>query len=204
MIVFSPIVAPIRGQGATRYAVYFTDVLTRLYALDAQTGRLLWNVRTGDHPAAQSTGSPTLYEGRLYVPLSSTETPTGAVLAYQCCTFRGHVVAVDANTGQRIWTTYVIQEEPKPRGRNSQGVTLFGPAGGAVWNAPTIDPKRRRIYVGTGNAYTFPAARGTDSIIAMDMDTGRIAWQHQEVPNDAYIGGCPATGVAGDNLLYSL
>lgn len=200
----APIVAPIRGQGTTRYAVYFTDVLTRLYALDAQSGRLLWNVRTGDHPAAQSTGSPTLYEGRLYVPLSSTETPTGAVLAYQCCTFRGHVTAVDANTGERIWTTYVIQEEPKPRGQNSQGVTLWGPAGGAVWNAPTIDAKRRRIYVGTGNAYTFPAARGSDSIIAMDMDTGKIAWQHQEVQNDAYIGGCPATGVPGDNCPQTL
>jgi polyvinyl alcohol dehydrogenase (cytochrome) len=200
----APIVAPIRGQGTTRYAVYFTDVLTRLYALDAQTGKLLWNVRTGDHPAAQSTGSPTLYDGRLYVPLSSTETPTGAVLAYQCCTFRGHVTAVDANTGQRVWTTYVIQEEPKVRGQNKQGVTLWGPAGGAVWNAPTIDAKRRRLYVGTGNAYTFPAARGTDSIIAMDLDTGKILWQHQEVQNDAFIGNCPAVGLPGDNCPETL
>jgi polyvinyl alcohol dehydrogenase (cytochrome) len=195
----APIVAPIRGQGATRYAVYFIDVLTWLYALDAQTGRLLWSVRTGDHPAAQSTASPTFHDGRLYVPFSSTETPTGAVLEYECCTFRGHVTAIDANTGRRIWRTFVIQEEPKVRGKNRQGVTLWGPAGGAVWNAPTIDTKRRRLYVGTGNAYTFPAARGTDSIIAMEMDSGRIVWQHQEVTNDAFIGNCPAIAEAGTN-----
>src|SRR6266700_168851 len=65
------------------------------------------------------------------------------------CTFRGHVTALDANTGKKLWTTFVIPTEPKPRGQNKQGVTLYGPAGGSVWNAPTVDPKRHRIYVGT-------------------------------------------------------
>jgi polyvinyl alcohol dehydrogenase (cytochrome) len=195
----APTVTTINGQGSTRYAVYFVDVLTRVYALDAQTGKLLWKVRAGDHPRAKSTGSPTAYDGRIYVPISSMETTTGAVLTYECCTFRGHVVALDANNGRRIWRTFVIQEEPKPRGKNKNGVTLWGPSGGSVWNAPTIDAKRKRLYVGTGNAYTSPAAEGTDSVIAMEMDTGKIVWQHQEYKGDAFISACRATAEPGDN-----
>ena len=195
----APVVAPIQGQGTARYAVYFVDVLTRAYALDAQTGKLLWKVRAGAHPRAKSTGSATVYGGRMYVPMSSMETTTGAVLTYECCTFRGHVTALDANTGKKLWTTFVIPEEPKPRGKNKQGMTLYGPAGGSVWNPPTVDPKRHRIYVGTGNGVSEPATVGTDSVIAMDMDTGKIIWQHQEFQGDVFIGNCKATGESGDN-----
>src|SRR5207244_1478970 len=116
----APTVMPIKGQGSAKYAVYFVDVLTRVYALDAQTGKLLWKTRAGDHPRAKSTGSPIVYDGRIYVPVSSMETTTGAVLTYECCTFRGHVVALDANTGRKMWTTFVIQDEPRPRGKNNQ------------------------------------------------------------------------------------
>lgn len=200
----APTVAPITGQGATKYAVYFVDVLTRAYALDAQTGRLLWKVQAGDHPRAKSTGSATVHDGRIYVPISAMETTTGAVLTYECCTFRGHVAALDASTGRRLWRTFVIQEEPKARGRNQQGVTLYGPAGGSVWNAPTVDAKRRRIYVGTGNGVSEPAAEGTDSVIAMDMDSGRIVWQHQEYKGDVYINNCRAAGQPGDNCPQTL
>src|SRR5712691_9974541 len=195
----APTVTAIKGQGSTRYAVYFVDVLTRVYALDAQTGKLLWKVKAGDHPRAKSTGSPIVYDGRIYVPVSSMETTTGAVLTYECCTFRGHVAAIDANTGRKLWTTFVIQEEPKPRGKNKRGLTLWGPAGGSVWNPPTVDPKRHRIYVGTGNGVAQPATEGTDSVIAMDMDSGKIIWQHQEFKGDVFINNCRATGEPGDN-----
>jgi polyvinyl alcohol dehydrogenase (cytochrome) len=135
----------------------------------------------------------------MYVPMSAMETTTGAVLTYECCTFRGHVTALDANTGKRLWTTFVIPTEPKPRGKNKDGVTLYGPAGGSVWNPPTVDPKRHRIYVGTGNGVSEPATEGTDSIIAMDMDSGKILWQHQEFKGDVFINNCRATGEPGDN-----
>ena len=200
----APTIAPIKGQGSTRYALYFVDVLTRAYALDAQTGKLLWKTRAGAHPRAKSTGSATIYDGRMYVPMSSMETTTGAVLTYECCTFRGHVSALDANTGRKLWTTFVIQEEPKPRGKNREGVTLWGPAGGSVWNAPTVDAKRRRIYVGTGNGVSDPADQGTDSVIAMDIETGKIIWQHQEYKRDVFINNCRASGEAGDNCPATL
>jgi polyvinyl alcohol dehydrogenase (cytochrome) len=200
----APTIAPIQGHGAARYALYFVDVLTRVYALDAQTGRLLWKSPAGAHPRAKSTGSATVYNGRVYVPMSAMETTTGAVLTYECCTFRGHVTALDAHTGKKLWTTFVIPEEPKPRGKNKQGMTLYGPAGGSVWNAPTVDPKRRRIYVGTGNGVSEPASVGTDSVIAMDMETGKVVWQHQEYQGDVFINNCRPTGEPGDNCPQKL
>ena len=200
----TPVIAPITGQGSTQYAVYFTDVLTRVYAVDAQTGKLLWKTKAGEHPRAKSSNGVAVADGKVFAGFSSMETTTGAVTTYECCSFRGHVAALDANTGKKLWTTFVIAEEPKPRGKNAQGVTLYGPSGGSVWNVPTVDTKRKRVYVGTGNAYTFPAAAGTDSVIAMDMDTGKIAWQHQEVKGDAFINNCSATSRGGDNCPETL
>ena len=200
----TPVIAPITGQGSTQYAVYFTDVLTRVYAVDAQTGKLLWKTKAGEHPRAKSSNGVAVADGKVFAGFSSMETTTGAVATYECCSFRGHVAALDANTGKKLWTTFVIAEEPKPRGKNAQGVTLYGPSGGSVWNVPTVDTKRKRVYVGTGNAYTFPAAVGTDSVIAMDMDTGKIVWQHQEVKGDAFINNCSATSRGGDNCPETL
>jgi polyvinyl alcohol dehydrogenase (cytochrome) len=200
----TPVIAPIVGQGSAQYAVYFTDVLTRVYAVDAQTGRLLWKTKAGEHPRAKSSNGVAVAEGKVFAGFSSMETTTGAVATYECCSFRGHVAALDANTGKKLWTTFVISEEPKPRGKNSQGITLYGPSGGSVWNVPTIDTKRKRVYVGTGNAYTFPAAAGTDSVLAMDTDTGKIVWQHQEVMGDAFINNCNATSRGGDNCPETL
>ena len=200
----TPVIAPISGQGSTQYAVYFTDVLTRVYAVDAQSGKLLWKTKAGEHPRAKSSNGVTVADGKVFAGFSSMETTTGAVSTYECCSFRGHVVALDANTGKKLWTTFVIAEEPKPRGKNAQGVTLYGPSGGSVWNVPTFDTKRKRVYVGTGNAYTFPAAVGTDSVIALDANTGKIVWQHQEVKGDAFINNCQATSRGGDNCPETL
>jgi polyvinyl alcohol dehydrogenase (cytochrome) len=200
----APTIAPIKGQGSTKYALYFVDVLTRTYALDAQTGKLLWKTRAGEHPRAKSSASPTVYDGRIYVPMSSMETTTGAVLTYECCSFRGHVTAIDANTGKKLWTTFVIPEESKPRGKNKQGMTLWGPAGGSVWNPPTVDPKRHRLYVGSGNGVSEPATAGTDSVTAIDMETGKIAWQYQAVQGDVFINNCRPTGEPGDNCPQKL
>jgi polyvinyl alcohol dehydrogenase (cytochrome) len=199
----APVVAAIKDPSAS-HAVYFTDVLTRVYAVDAQTGKLLWKVKAGDHPRAKSSNGLTVFDGRVFVGFSSMETTTGAVMTYECCSFRGHVVALDANSGERVWRTFVIAEEPRPRGKNNGGVTLYGPAGGAVWNVPTIDSRRRRLYVGTGNGYTSPAAEGTDSVIALDIDSGKVVWQHQEVEGDAYINNCGATTRGGDNCPETL
>ena len=180
-------IGEVKGQGSTRYAVYFGDVRANVYGLDAVTGRLLWKTKVDDHGLAGITGAPALYEGRLYVPVASREELTGVSLNYPCCTFRGSVVALDANTGRQLWKTYVISDSPKPVKKNSAGTQLWTPSGGAVWNTPTIDPKQRALYVGTGNSYTQPAQERTDAVLALDLDTGKVRWVVQDTPKDAWL-----------------
>ncbi len=174
----------------TRKAAYFGDLKANAYAVNASTGELLWKVQVDNHPTARITGAPRVFEGRVYVPVASGEEGAGVNPKYACCTFRGSVVALDAATGRQIWKTYTIAEEPKLVGKNSNGVERWAPAGGGVWNSPTIDPRRHALYVGTGDAYTEPAAKTTDAILALDLDSGKILWVAQDTENDAWLVGC--------------
>ncbi len=171
-------------------AVFFGDIKANVYAVDASTGALLWKVRVDDHATARITGSPKVFEGRLYVPVASGEEGAGVNPQYPCCSFRGSVVALEAATGRQTWKTYTIADAPKLTGKNSNGVERWAPAGGGVWNSPTIDPMRRALYVGTGDAYTEPAPKTTDAILAMDLDSGKILWSVQDTENDAWLVGC--------------
>jgi polyvinyl alcohol dehydrogenase (cytochrome) len=182
------------GATGDGHALFFGDIGARVYAIDAATGAELWSREVESHPAARITGAPTLYEGRLYVPVSSLEEGAAARESYGCCTFRGSVVALDATTGDQIWKAFTIPTEPAPRGTSPSGAVLSGPAGAAIWGAPTIDTKRRLVYAATGNAYTEPAAETSDAIIAFGLDTGEIRWWNQLTPQDAFILGC-----RGDN-----
>ncbi|HEU4616741.1 MAG TPA: PQQ-binding-like beta-propeller repeat protein [Gammaproteobacteria bacterium] len=178
-------------NAASGYAAYFADMAATAYAVDAATGAELWRVKLDDHPYAGATGSPTFYDGRLYVPLSGVgEEGRGGQAAYECCTFRGSVTALDASTGAVVWKSYSIPEVPAPRGTNTQGGKTWGPAGGGIWSAPTVDARRGVIYVATGNGYSEPARETTDAVLALDMETGRILWSTQPIPNDIFAGGC--------------
>jgi polyvinyl alcohol dehydrogenase (cytochrome) len=173
-----------------RAVAYFGDLKANAYALDASSGKMLWKVHVDEHASARITGAPKVFEGRVYVPVASGEEGAGVNPNYACCTFRGSVVALDAATGRQLWKTYTIAEEPKPKGKNSNGVQRWAPAGGGVWNSPTIDAKRRALYIGTGDAYTEPAAKTTDAIMALDLESGKILWVAQDTENDAWLVGC--------------
>jgi len=167
-------VGPYKRAGQAGYAVYFADGTPSAYAVDANTGQELWSRKLDDHIFARATGSPTLYNGRLYVPLAGVgEEGQGGQARYECCTFRGSVTALDANTGTVVWKSYTIPDAPTARGKNAEGKTIWGPAGAGVWGAPTIDPARRSIYIATGNNYSGPATMTSDAVIALDMETGR-------------------------------
>jgi polyvinyl alcohol dehydrogenase (cytochrome) len=187
------VIGPIKEQGSAKYAAYFGDGRSNVYALNAETGDLLWKVQVDDQPSSHITAAPALYAGRLYVPISGGEEALSIDLHYPCCRFRGSLVALDASTGKKIWQSYVIPEPAKPTRKNSIGTQLYGPAGGAVWGSPTVDAKRHAIYVGTGDAYTEPAPKTTDSILAYDMDTGKLLWAFQDTKDDAWMLGCGPT-----------
>ncbi len=185
-------IGPTSAANSSGYAVYFGDMQANVYALDAASGALLWTRRAEEHFSARITAAPTLYEGRLYVPMSTSEGFSASTPDYPCCTFRGSVSALDAATGAVIWKTYTIPES-KPTKKNSIGTQLWGPSGVAVWNSPTIDAKRRAVYFGTGDSATEPAPDTSDSIMAVDLDSGKVRWVFQAQPNDATLGGCGPT-----------
>jgi len=173
-----------------RYALYFGDVKANVYALDAQTGAELWRLQADPHPFARITGAPALAGGRLYVPVSSVEEVPTANVKYPCCSFRGSVLAIDTRSGKQLWKSYTIPDPPKATRVSAAGTQLTGPAGAAVWSAPTLDLKRKALYVATGNSYTAPADRHTDAIVAFDMETGSMLWSRQMTPGDGWNFSC--------------
>ncbi|MEY4268891.1 MAG: hypothetical protein RLZZ58_107 [Pseudomonadota bacterium] len=178
--------------------LYFGDFSANAYALDARTGALVWKHAVRDHPAGMITGSPTLDGDRLYVPMSSIEIVNAADPAYECCTFRGGVTALDARTGAPLWRMYSV-DPPKTTTRNATGVQNYGPSGAPVWSPPTVDAKRGLIYVGTGENYASPAGDRSDAIIAIDHKTGAIRWVRQMRKQDAWNAACLRTGESRAN-----
>ncbi|HXX20197.1 MAG TPA: PQQ-binding-like beta-propeller repeat protein [Candidatus Acidoferrum sp.] len=184
------LVAPVRREGRATFAVFFGDKKANVYALDPRTGALLWKRNLEQRLLSHITGAPAYYKGRLYVGLAGSEEIVSSDPHYPCCTYRGSLTALDASTGDVIWKTHTIPDEPKPTKKNSIGTQLWAPAGASIWTTPTIDPKRNAIYVGTGNAFTEPAVKTSDSIMAFDLKTGKVLWSYQALANDASPGGC--------------
>jgi len=182
-------VVRVKGHGATKYAAYFGDAHANVYAVDAQSGEPLWTTRVDDHFVARITAAPKVYNGVVYIPVSSSEEFSSSNLDYSCCTGRGSIVALDANTGAQVWKTYVV-DTPKPVRKNSKGVQQYAPSGGSVWNSPTIDVQRKAIYFGTGDGQTEPAPDTTDAVMALDLKTGKVLWFYQAQAGDAFMGGC--------------
>jgi polyvinyl alcohol dehydrogenase (cytochrome) len=187
-------VGPLKLQGRDRLAVFFGDLKATTYAIDAHSGQEIWKTRVEENFATRVTAAPALYAGRLYVPVSAWEGFQARVLDYPCCTAVGSVSVLDASSGKVIWKTYTIAERPQPTHKNSRGIQQWGPAGVPIWNTPTVDPKRHLIYVGTGDASTYPAPATSDAILALDMKTGKPRWSRQIYPNDAFIVGCGGDG----------
>ena len=186
-------IAELDIDGVSRPVAFFGDLGARAIALDAVTGEVLWRTRLDDYPVARVTGSPALYQGRLYVPVASGEEGAGANADYECCRFRGSLVALDAATGEQIWKTYTIDEPAKPTKKNSIGVQLWGPSGAPIWSSPAIDAELNRVYVTTGNNYTDPTSDLSNAFVAMDLNDGEIIWSQQMTPDDAYVAACRMT-----------
>ena len=182
------------GQAGGKNMAYFGDVRATVHALDLATGQLLWKFKVEDHPAARITGSPVFYAGRLYVPVSSIEEASAMLPTYPCCKFRGSVVALDGATGKQIWKSFSIVDPPRALEKNTAGAQLWGPAGAAIWSAPTIDAAKKALYVGTGNSYTNVSIPTTDAILAFDLETGSLLWSSQVLAKDNFTMGCGGRG----------
>ena len=171
-------------------AVYFGDIIANLYAVNARTGELLWKTSADDHHSATLTGTPAYHEGIVYVPVSSLEVIAAAAADYECCTFRGKVVAYDALDGSIRWQSYAIPSAPAETGRTTAGMRILSPSGAPVWNSPTIDAANNRLYFGTGENYSTPSDENSDAIVAVRLDTGERIWSRQVFTGDAWNVAC--------------
>jgi polyvinyl alcohol dehydrogenase (cytochrome) len=173
------------------WAVFIGGDRPVVRALDARTGESLWSSNLLDeHPAAYATGSPVASGQQLFVPISSGEEVVALDNAYPCCSFRGSLVALDLQTGRKQWQTFMITQPLRPTRVNAAGVQMQGPAGAAIWAAPTVDPARGLVYAVTGDSYTEAQTDGADAVVAMEMATGKVRWRNQVTADDNFVIGC--------------
>jgi len=188
--------AAIRGaiqlvEEGGQVTAYFADYSTNTYAVNVTTGKLIWKKRAGYHPESSVTGSVVVYDGIVYVPITSFEVISSINPEFECCSSSGGLVALDANTGNERWVHRVIEENPGISGHKKNGKPIFGPSGAPVWCSPTVDVKRGLVYIGTGENYTVPATHTSDAIQALDLKTGKLVWNFQGTKNDTWNLACP-------------
>ena len=168
-----------------RHTLLFGDQTGWYYSLDAETGRLRWEKKIEEHDTARLTGAAIAHEGVVYVPVASWEETRSSNPDYRCCTSRGSLVALRIRDGKVVWKTYTIPE-PAPNGKERNGVAGMGPSGASIWSSPTLDLKRKLIYVTTGDNFSAPATLTSDAVLALDLATGRIVWSKQVTAGDVY------------------
>ena len=175
-----------------------THAGANVIAVDRRTGELRWIRNVETHPAAIITGSPVVFDGIVYIGVSSNEETLATNPAYPCCSFRGSIVALDARNGAMLWKTF---DMPDNNGQTNQY------SGGAIWQPPAIDPKRGTLFIGTGNNYTVPpdvvacqnanptancTAPGDlfDAALGLDLKTGRVKWAKKLQGFDTWTVAC--------------
>ncbi|MEH6582993.1 MAG: alpha/beta fold hydrolase, partial [Halioglobus sp.] len=169
--------------------LYFGDARGGVHVIDAKDGSEVWSASAKLGSASTVTGTPVLHADRLFVPVSSFEVARAGVGSYECCKDHGGVRAFDIRNGDVLWT-YATAEEARPAGKNGIGVPTWGPSGAPVWTTPAIDVKRNRLYIGTGENYSWPSTGTSDAIIALNLDSGKPEWIFQALEDDVYTEAC--------------
>ncbi|MBW2316614.1 MAG: PQQ-dependent dehydrogenase, methanol/ethanol family [Deltaproteobacteria bacterium] len=181
-----------RGVAVYRGLVYVGALDGRLLALDAETGQVVWEVVTVDQEKDYTvTGAPRIVKGKVMIGNGGAEFGV-----------RGYISAYDALTGELAWRTYTVPGDPsKPfesEALEQAAKTWTGEwwkrgGGGTAWDSMAFDASLDLLYVGTGNGSPWSRyARSPDggdnlyvsSILALDPDTGELAWHFQTTPGD--------------------
>jgi polyvinyl alcohol dehydrogenase (cytochrome) len=184
------------GASVVGNLLYFGDTTGRIYALDKRNGTLRWVQRLTDHPHVRITSSPAVYDGNVYIGVSTGEGGAARDPNYPCCTARGQVVSLNAWTGRIDWRYYTVPE-PQEVGTYPSGAKKFSPSGGSVWASPVIDPETRTLYVGTGNNQTGQVG-DIDSVLALNIDTGKVRWRNRMTFPDTFTAACQLTEVPNE------
>ena len=174
--------------GGTR-ALFLGDAAATVLALGASDGKILWSHDAALFDTSVTTGAPIQAGERLIVPLSSFDVAAATDPQYPCCKGHGAVMALDANSGERLWVRHMTQAA-RPTYRSRVDVQQWGPSGVPVWSTPTVDIAAGKIFVGTGENTSSPATELSDAVLALELETGAIAWRYQATAGDAFNMAC--------------
>lgn len=171
-----------RGVAVLDDRVFMGTLDARLIALDRVSGSPLWEVEVGDVDRAYSiTMAPLVVKDQVIVGVGGGEYG-----------IRGYVAAYDAATGEEVWKTYTIPGPGEPNHDSWEGDD-WEHGGAPVWITGSYDPELNLTYWGVGNPgpdWNAGQRPGdnlySDSVIALDGDTGELRWYFQFTPNDAY------------------
>lgn len=177
-------------------ALIFADGRAQVHAVDAKTGTLIWKANGRHDTSGGITGAPVLYKDRIIVPVSASGVGSGANPKHECCSPHGAVVALNAATGEKLWTMHTMEDAKYTGKTNAAGVKLKGPSGAPIWSTPSVDATRGLVYAGSGQATSLPATNTSDAILAIDINTGELKWSFQALANDVWHMGCTAASEA--------
>ena len=169
----------------------FSDGNGMIHAVNAENGESIW-VASGQASNNQGmlTGTPVIHEDKIIVPVSGSGVITGGNPNYECCENHGAVTALNARTGEKLWEYHTMPAAEYTGAVSSTGVKQRGPSGAPIWSTPTIDAERGQVYVTTGENTSHPTTGTSDSIIALNLETGEEIWVFQALENDMWNFGC--------------
>ncbi len=180
----------------------FGDSAGLIHVLDANSGSPVWveSAQASDNQG-MITGSPTVHDGKIIVPISGSGILAGGNPRFECCENHGAITALALSTGDVIWEYHTMPSAAYNGQVSSLGVNQKGPSGAPIWSTPTVDSDRNQIYVTTGENTSHPTTMTSDAIIAIDLDTGEENWVFQALPNDMWHFGCLSAGEPGPNCI---
>jgi PQQ-dependent dehydrogenase (methanol/ethanol family) len=172
-----------RGFGILGDRLFMTTLDAHLIALDMKTGTLLWDVMLEDYKKGYSaTLAPLIVKDKVVIGISGGEYAT-----------RGFIEAYDARSGKRVWRFNTIPTAGEPGSETWPSTNAAARAGGTAWVTGSYDPELNLLYWGTGNPNPdfYGADRQgdnlyTSSIVALDVDTGKLKWHYQFTPHDTH------------------
>ena len=172
--------------------VYSPESSGNLFAMDRASGAVIWKTKLDTQPFVNIDSSPILAGNTIVIGIEGFE----QVIKKSDYSFRGNIVGVDAGTGQILWRDYTSQND------------ATSGAGVSVWSSAAVDDARKLIFIGTGQTYEQPASPLGDSLIAINYETGVIAWSHQFTKGDVFTvaggGPGPDADVGASPNLFSI
>lgn len=177
---------------STRHLLFFGDLSSHFYAVNALTGEEVWKKKVDDQLISMITGSPVIHDDKIFVPISAGVESHGATSAidYSCCRSRGGIVALSMRTGETIWKTWTLEKAKLIKVDPKTKKEWWGPSGASVWHSPTLSPQGDFLYVGTGQASAPPIDKNHNSLLALETATGQIVWSKNVTPGDVWNWSC--------------